>query len=161
MRECGLKLKLPAWITNHGESLPVRECGLKFDGAAVTFEGECVTPCAGVWIEIIWGIKMVTQKLVTPCAGVWIEIFVEDAKAEIDRVTPCAGVWIEIIGLANGINSGAVTPCAGVWIEMDYCHGQRRKLMSLPVRECGLKSVTEYSPDRYRQSLPVRECGLK
>ena len=33
-----------------------------------------VTPCAGVWIEIINYQKYYPITIVTPCAGVWIEI---------------------------------------------------------------------------------------
>ena len=33
-----------------------------------------VTPCAGVWIEMIKKLGRGFQNLVTPCAGVWIEI---------------------------------------------------------------------------------------
>ena len=79
---------------------------------------------------------------------------------------------------------GVVTPCAGVWIEMSsevtikYVGS-----MSLPVRECGLKSFWLRSQSCIcmvtpcagvwieilditcqflgNESLPVRECGLK
>ncbi len=55
-----------------------------------------VTPCVGVWIEIIWKRNFTTNTDVTPCVGVWIEI----PKSAADRidlfVTPCVGVWIEI-----------------------------------------------------------------
>ena len=35
-----------------------------------------VTPCVGVWIEIM-RIKIVCQrKIVTPCVGVWIEMII-------------------------------------------------------------------------------------
>ena len=33
-----------------------------------------VTPCAGVWIEILTGASFSDHLSVTPCAGVWIEI---------------------------------------------------------------------------------------
>ena len=76
-------------------------------------------------------------------------------------VTPLAGVWIEIIGL-----SGTVVSC-----------------MSLPLRECGLKSLILMNVSKHINvtplagvwieinksrrdlcafwSLPLRECGLK
>ncbi len=76
-----------------------------------------------------------------------------------------------------------VTPCAGVWIEMDLTVKHTVKLRSLPVRECGLKSLSsvflsggaDVTPcagvwieilflccnPLSRESLPVRECGLK
>ena len=34
-------------------SLPVRECGLKYDEVFELEDGSWVTPCAGVWIEIM------------------------------------------------------------------------------------------------------------
>ena len=55
-------------------------------------------------------------------------------------VTPLAGVWIEIL----------LAPAAG---EM--------KPMSLPLRECGLKSVEKLAKASAELSLPLRECGLK
>ena len=33
-----------------------------------------VTPCAGVWIEMMKKLIEDWAKFVTPCAGVWIEI---------------------------------------------------------------------------------------
>ena len=56
-------------------SLPAWECGLKYrisDDMAIV---EYVTPCVGVWIEILRGFDARHLPLVTPCVGVWIEIF--------------------------------------------------------------------------------------
>ena len=39
-------------MENSGESLPVRECGLKLEVDAIGVKFVPVTPCAGVWIEI-------------------------------------------------------------------------------------------------------------
>ena len=33
-----------------------------------------VTPCVGVWIEIVNSVSDVKRIAVTPCVGVWIEI---------------------------------------------------------------------------------------
>ena len=34
---------------------------------------------------------------VTPCVGVWIEMLQgPEPRTSIDKVTPCVGVWIEI-----------------------------------------------------------------
>ena len=41
---------------------------------------------------------------VTPCAGVWIEIVVAGWNILNRRVTPCAGVWIEIYPWSPGTN---------------------------------------------------------
>ena len=54
-----------------------------------------------------------------------------------------------------------VTPYAGVWIETLKPEAPPNTLVSLPMRECGLKRVsTDEQADKGR-SLPMRECGLK
>ena len=78
--------------------------------------------------------------LVTPLAGVWIEIKRGYHSRGICSVTPLAGVWIEI-------------PC--MWITM-HC-----PVLSLPLRECGLKSCSLPDWCISPSSLPLRECGLK
>ena len=55
-------------------SLPVWECGLKFLPDFVIMSGNHVTPCVGVWIEILSGCAIASVHNVTPCVGVWIEI---------------------------------------------------------------------------------------
>ena len=143
-------------------SLPVRECGLKCLTSINRPVGSKVTPCAGVWIEILFlnyawgpwttslpvrecGLKylcykyILTRNFVTPCAGVWIEINVSKRVAISGSVTPCAGVWIEINVSKRVAISGSVTPCAGVWIEIQKRKNDYDLRWSLPVRECGLK----------------------
>ena len=34
--------------------------------------------------------------IVTPCVGVWIEMLSIMPRCQENRVTPCVGVWIEI-----------------------------------------------------------------
>jgi len=78
-------------------SRPTRACGLKSTiGVCLAF-GVCVTPHAGVWIEIYVAGRVVGKATVTPHAGVWIEIVAMKLKSTIDLVTPHAGVWIEIL----------------------------------------------------------------
>ena len=55
-------------------SLPVRECGLKLLPLVTLLIIPVVTPCAGVWIEMMLSIATALTLPVTPCAGVWIEI---------------------------------------------------------------------------------------
>ena len=57
------KLSLPAW-----------ECGLKYQIYIDVFFCLSVTPCVGVWIEILKSMPSVRIEQVTPCVGVWIEI---------------------------------------------------------------------------------------
>ena len=54
-----------------------------------------------------------------------------------------------------------VTPLAGVWIEMCIVGTVTLLMMSLPLRECGLKSRLVPSSVVPELSLPLRECGLK
>ena len=56
------------------ESLPSRECGLKWTLSPVDKALVSVTPFAGVWIEIFAKVFRLFLGLVTPFAGVWIEI---------------------------------------------------------------------------------------
>ena len=54
-----------------------------------------------------------------------------------------------------------VTPFAGVWIEIDIMVLLQKSDMSLPSRECGLKSFEIETFLKELESLPSRECGLK
>ena len=72
--ECGLKSLLHDAIACSNLSLPAWECGLK---SKVAHNGKFdieVTPCVGVWIEIVSIPENSNAFLVTPCVGVWIEI---------------------------------------------------------------------------------------
>ncbi len=80
-------------------SLPLRECGLKFN------EEICPASAASV----------------TPLAGVWIEIEAPGRSRKGKYVTPLAGVWIEMRRCCSAIRRGCVTPLAGVWIEIPVC----------------------------------------
>ena len=71
-------------------------------------------------------------------------------------VTPLAGVWIEIAIKEKEITLDGVTPLAGVWIEIAEPIDCRKFLMSLPLRECGLKSI--YLGDQ-KEDLGHSPCG--
>ncbi len=51
-RECGLKFSKTIEDVDMGKSLPTRECGLKFLMSLFGQRNPHVTPYAGVWIEI-------------------------------------------------------------------------------------------------------------
>ena len=55
-------------------SLPLRECGLKFNASITGEEYETVTPLAGVWVEMPPQNSKQREIYVTPLAGVWVEI---------------------------------------------------------------------------------------
>ena len=80
----------------------------------------------------------------------------------MEIVTPLAGVWIEIKNLFNLCLTVTVTPLAGVWIEITRAPTpEATAILSLPLRECGLKSRIGGIKNLRRMSLPLRECGLK
>ena len=56
------------------QSLPLRECGLKFPLQVQSHLYAYVAPLAGVWIEIMLDIDVAHALFVAPLAGVWIEI---------------------------------------------------------------------------------------
>ena len=56
-------------------------------------------------------------------------------------VTPLAGVWVEIDELEALDQIPAVTPLAGVWVEISLVLLLVCSHASLPLRECGLKSL--------------------
>ena len=49
---------------------------------------------------------MLLLDLVTPCVGVWIEILKEAKILAAHYVTPCVGVWIEIKGTVDNYPKG-------------------------------------------------------
>ena len=159
-------------------SLPVRECGLKLFHTCRMILQHCHSPCGSVdWNPYL--IRYIIQVRVTPRAGVWIEMGRPDrqwgchAKSLPVRecglklksmfyppawkvVTPRAGVWIEITIFDTSNRLLRVTPRAGVWIEIRASSRWLIWILSLPVRECGLKFYTVDLTVRYNRHSP---CG--
>ena len=94
VRECGLKYEMYRHVVDlHEPSLPVRECGLKWRITIHRPFSVCVTPRAGVWIEIKSSTGLRLSKSVTPRAGVWIEITVcRRRSVALVRHSPCGSV---------------------------------------------------------------------
>ena len=77
--------------------------------------------------------------LVAPRAGAWIETKTFPPISGTDSVAPRAGAWIETeIKISKTLWTG-VAPRAGAWIETVQLALMSPSLMSLPVRERGLK----------------------
>ena len=58
---------------------------------------KCVTPCVGVWIEILRSLENIKKKTSLPaweCGLKWEGLH---QKVAALIVTPCVGVWIEIL----------------------------------------------------------------
>ena len=91
----------------------------------------------------------------------WIEILIIIGGKPVYSVTPLAGVWIEILQWEQRNIVMKVTPLAGVWIEMCIITGGYGQPQSLPLRECGLKWLSNSDDIHNELSLPLRECGLK
>ena len=93
--------------------------------------------------------------MVTPCVGVWIEILMDMVTMGLSMVTPCVGVWIEMILEPEYLRCDIVTPCVGVWIEIIEYLMTGNEPVSLPAWECGLKSSTY---DFVTPPVPVTPC---
>ena len=80
--------------------------------------------------------------LVAPLAGAWIEILSVSRLLLAEKVAPLAGAWIEIQMKADAEAQKAVAPLAGAWIEIRTLPQRTlQSLLSLPLRERGLKSI--------------------
>ena len=77
-----------------------------------------VTPCAGVWIEIVIATLIVCVPLSLPVRECGLKFKTVSADIKSKPVTPCAGVWIEINVFGGAFRKSSVTPCAGMWIEI-------------------------------------------
>ena len=73
--------------------------------------------------------------------GVWIEIASKVYGFPWHEVTPLVGVWIEIQTYRQTAGNPPVTPLVGVWIEIDSFMDNLFENGSLPLWECGLKSI--------------------
>ena len=130
------------------------------------------------------GIRMDLQD-VTPCVGVWIEILSREELAAIAKESlPAWECGLKYEKAVKMRKMTDVTPCVGVWIEMGQALYHPSTPQSLPAWECGLKSLlctyrynclqvtpcvgvwieigTGSVPPLYTPtSLPAWECGLK
>ena len=80
---------------------------------------------------------------VTPLAGVWIEIFPFAGTEIVDQSLPLRECGLKSYGIEILFYSVKVTPLAGVWIEIKWeILSDSDVFWSLPLRECGLKSVS-------------------
>ena len=110
-------------------SLPVRECGLKCLTSINRPVGSKVTPCAGVWIEIL---------------------FLNYAWGPWTTSLPVRECGLKYLCYKYILTRNFVTPCAGVWIEINVSKRVAISGASLPVRECGLK---------YRKERMIMICA--
>ena len=134
-------------------SLPLWECGLKYNCYLLTHLGTSVTPLVGVWIEIamlvhtchnssslpLWecGLKCGIISGVNTAIGslpLWecgLKYIIHSDCMICGIVTPLVGVWIEIHQAGRKNHGLFVTPLVGVWIEI-----------SRYIKLSGLSSVT-------------------
>ena len=108
---------LPVAAMMSASSLPMRERGLKYQLMVETYKRRVVAPHAGAWIEMMLQQQSEICFDVAPHAGAWIEIMTSQCKCKNNQVAPHAGAWIEI--------------------ETGRFH--QPLLLSLPMRERGLK----------------------
>ena len=182
--ECGLKSFPAPCMYCLRKSLPVWECGLKSVDICLIPNNQSHSLCGSVdWNPLIFVLSPITR--VTPCVGVWIEIVIScwctDKYGwslpvwecglkyalfyhyyEILHVTPCVGVWIEISSIwgSTSILFGH-SLCGSVDWNKIWVKGER---YSDSHSLCGSVDWNMDSLDMHTftsSSLPVWECGLK
>ena len=72
----------------------------------------------GVWIEIPILFSRCISDFVTPCVGVWIEMIPPQAFAKKIKSLPVWECGLKFSDVPHHQEIAAVTPCVGVWIEM-------------------------------------------
>ena len=99
-----------------------------------------VAPHAGAWIEIRWRHP---NQVPIPWSLPMRERGLKSQRGILGAtkgdVAPHAGAWIEIRTLAAIARHVGVAPHAGAWIEIGKSTSVAQSLMSLPMRERGLK----------------------
>ena len=181
MRECGLKLDTVRSRNRSKTSLPMRECGLKrYDMYEKKLKPESL-PMRECGLKLSESVHCTTLFDVTPHAGVWIETFIRLPSLKYNSHSPCGSVDWNKYTIAANSTTNSHSPCGSVdWNSSSVSYV--RILVSLPMRECGLKlfvctnikfviwvtphagvwiETPLHSEDTHdRLSLPMRECGL-
>ena len=121
-----------------------------------------VTPCVGVWIEILLRLPVSHLPLSLPAWECGLKSHFLLWYLSLKQSLPaweCGLKWQNLSALHRGF---AVTPCVGVWIEIHMnLMPMLVPCLSLPAWECGLKYTIASFLLQYIMSLPAWECGLK
>ena len=120
-----------------------------------------VAPRAGAWIETLVTGLACCFILSLPVRERGLKPFENRHSVLHEQVAPRAGAWIETFARCPKNILRTVAPRAGAWIETGGCWLLVTALLSLPVRERGLKLALSVRRGHIRRSLPVRERGLK
>ena len=100
------------------ESLPTRECGLKYLSRLRKCNVVCVTPYAGVWIEMMCtgAENLIRTSLPTRECG--LKYFLPPYEITRRVSLPTRECGLKFLRTYACINGRGVTPYAGVWIEI-------------------------------------------
>ena len=119
LRECGLKFLSSNNLRLRRKSLPLRECGLKLENRTMKNPAIFVTPLAGVWIEIVSGGNSGSMYILSlplrECGLKYFCVFCWDLFSTSLPLREC-GLKLKETGM--GYEECFVTPLAGVWIEI-------------------------------------------
>ena len=91
---------------------------IEIDRYLQTFGLSGVTPCVGVWIEIITPLPSMRKASSLPAWECGLKYSPRNHFQAWPVVTPCVGVWIEMPYTPHQDSLIVVTPCVGVWIEI-------------------------------------------
>ena len=147
--------------------------------------GDWSLPARGVWVEIIWLLRMVPAPKSLPARGVWVEIIVSSppqgrppghsphgecglkselvpAAVEARRHSPHGECGLKSSKSPSLLNNFASLPARGVWVEISSPSPSLIGSLSLPAR--GVWVEIWHRPPCRRPSgshSPHGECGLK
>ena len=79
-----------------------------------------VTPCVGVWIEIVFLKRDVWAVGSLPVWECGLKLFAENKTRSRPWSLPVWECGLKCLTYTGGATGVYVTPCVGVWIEIDY-----------------------------------------
>ena len=117
------------------QSLPLRECGLKFCNSVYLTLIVCHSPCGSVdWNNCRYKHRYKHRYSHSPCGSVDWNIVIPN-KIQLVVVTPLAGVWIEIfVLLLQKMTCYSHSPCGSV--DWNHC-GLTEKKSAISHSPCG------------------------
>ena len=147
----------------HGRhvSLPLRECGLKYECVVICCTRQSHSPCGSVDWNFVSISTLSTLDSHSPCGSVdWNNLLVFLNHFQSGH-SPCGSVDWNIIENGKNVIEFGHSPCGSVDWNCTPDYSIVSNAVSLPLRECGLKYMLQHITQRAIWSLPLRECGLK
>ena len=121
----------------------------------------CVTPRAGVWIEISTLARGSNSSMSLPVRECGLKFCRKYGYKGLDGSLPVRECGLKSSPIIASVGWATSLPVRECGLKSKQLSRWKAPATSLPVRECGLKSDQGEILSGYLPSLPVRECGLK